>query len=76
MMIRLACAAFTLAFLLGPGQGRADEIRPSTYDECILETLKGVSSDVAANAIIESCRNQFPVQVDAAPAQEEAAPVS
>lgn len=76
MMIRLACAAFALAFLLGSGQGRADEFRPSTYDECILETLKGVSSDVAANAIIESCRNQFPVQVDAAPVQEEAEPVS
>lgn len=74
MMIRLACAAFALAFLLGPGQGRADELRPSTYDECILETLKGVSSDVAANAIIESCRSQFPAQVDVAPAQEEVTP--
>jgi hypothetical protein len=71
MMIRPACAVFALAFLLGPGQGLADEVRPSTYDECILETLKGVSSDVAANAIIESCRNQFPAQVEVAPVQEE-----
>ena len=74
MMIRPACATFVLAFLLGPGAGWTDEFRPSTYDECITDTMKGVSSDVAANAIIESCRNQFPEQVIVAPAPEESVP--
>lgn len=74
MMFRLACATFAVALLLGPGLGQTEEFRPSTYDECIIETMKGVSSDVAANAIIESCRNQFPEQLEVAPAQEEVAP--
>ena len=38
--------------------GGPDE--PSNYDECIVDAMKGVSSDVAARAIIESCRNLFP----------------
>lgn len=33
---------------------------PSDYDECINERLKGVSSDVAARAIIHSCKTEFP----------------
>ena len=33
---------------------------PDNYDECITEAMKGVTSDVAARAIIISCRNQFP----------------
>lgn len=74
MMFRPACAALALIFLLGPGLGRTDDFRPSTYDECITDTLKGVSSDVAAHAIIESCRNQFPEQVDIAPVPEETVP--
>ncbi len=30
------------------------------YDDCILKTMKGVNSDMAAKAIIFSCRNKFP----------------
>lgn len=33
---------------------------PSNYDECIAESMKGVTSDVAARAIIKSCRDRFP----------------
>ena len=33
---------------------------PSNYDECITESMKGVTSDVAARAIIKSCRKRFP----------------
>lgn len=32
----------------------------STYDECVLDSMKGVTSDQAARAIIVSCRNKFP----------------
>jgi len=38
----------------------AEEPGFASYDECILESLKGVSSDVAASAIIASCRSAFP----------------
>jgi hypothetical protein len=33
---------------------------PSNYDECVLESMKGVTSDMAARAIILSCRDKFP----------------
>lgn len=53
----------------------ADVSEYSSYDECILESLKGVSSDVAASAIIESCRNTFPESTPAAREAAEPAPV-
>ena len=74
MMFRPALAVFVFAVLLYPGTVPADEARFSSYDECITDTLKGVSSDVAANAIIASCRNLFPEPAKASPVQEEAAP--
>ena len=49
-----------LMALLSAGPGRAEVSDFTSYDECILESLKGVSSDVAANAIIASCRSKFP----------------
>ncbi|MBF0565558.1 MAG: tetratricopeptide repeat protein [Nitrospirae bacterium] len=33
---------------------------PSNYDECILEKMKGVSSDVAADEVKEACKRQYP----------------
>jgi hypothetical protein len=33
---------------------------PKNYDECITESMKGVTSDLAARAIIKSCRERFP----------------
>lgn len=33
---------------------------PNDYDECILESMKGVTSDVAAKLIRRSCREKFP----------------
>ncbi len=33
---------------------------PNSFDECITESMKGVKSDTAAQAIYQSCRNQFP----------------
>jgi hypothetical protein len=33
---------------------------PSDYDECVLESMKGVNNDVAARAITMSCWEKFP----------------
>jgi hypothetical protein len=52
-----------------PGAAHAEDSEFSSYDECILQSLKGVSSDVAASAIIASCRSTFP---ETAPAAAEA----
>lgn len=60
-----------LSVFLIPGASHADASEFSSYDECILESLKGVSSDVAANAIIASCRSTFPEAAAVAPALAE-----
>ena len=60
--------------MLCPTMSYAGLFGPSNYDECITESMKGVSSDVAARAIIESCRNLFPEsRSDAAPEDVPAA---
>ena len=64
--------------LFCPPVSQADPGAPSNYDECIIDAMKGVSSDVAARAIMESCRNLYPdAPAAAAPAAaaEPAAPV-
>ena len=33
---------------------------PSDYDDCVLQSMKGVNSDLAARAIAKSCREKFP----------------
>ena len=72
MLLRQTLFVFVIALLLCPGISCADEYRPSSYDECITDSMRGVGSDVAARAIIASCRNQFPstspVEAQAAPA--------
>lgn len=60
-----------LSVFLIPGVSHADASEFSSYDECILESLRGVSSDVAANAIIASCRSTFPDAAAVAPALAE-----
>lgn len=39
---------------------------PSSYEECIEESLKGVGSDVAAKALILNCRQKFPTKEELA----------
>ena len=49
--------SFLIPVVLLPGLAGAAS--PSNYDECILESMKGVKSDLAAKSIIRSCRNKF-----------------
>ena len=57
--------------VLCPSISHGDTDKPANYDECIVDAMKGVSSDIAARAIIDSCRNLFPASPSeaAAPAQ-------
>ncbi len=70
MTPRLPVPVLVILLSFPPGVVHAEVSEYSSYDECILESLKGVSSDVAANAIITSCRSKFPA---AAPVAEEPA---
>jgi hypothetical protein len=74
-MPRLMLFPVFLLVMLPAGTGRAEVSEFTSYDECILESLKGVSSDIAANAIIASCRSKFPeAAAVAVPAAEPAPP--
>lgn len=46
--------------LLCPMLSYGGQSEPSSFDECIIDAMRGVSSDVAARAIIDSCGNLFP----------------
>lgn len=50
-----------LALLTGLGIGcSCFKAQPKNFDECILENMKGVTSDFVAARIILSCKNLFP----------------
>ena len=57
--------SFLILAILLPGV--AGGAAPSNYDECILESMKGVKSDLAAKSIIMSCRNKFPEELNRKP---------
>ena len=57
---RGAYAFFLLFVGLASTETQAGWFGPSNYDECIFESMKGVTSDLAAQAIIQSCREKFP----------------
>ena len=42
---------------------------PSTYEECILDNMKGVTSDTAAAQVAAACRAKFPPKTQNAPVQ-------
>lgn len=37
---------------------------PSNYEECVLESMKGVTSDIAARQISQACRAKFSKKAD------------
>jgi hypothetical protein len=43
-----------------PVESFAGWFGPSNFDECILQNMKGVTSDVAAGQIVRVCRHKFP----------------
>lgn len=59
-MLRKTAVLLLPIALLSPIMSYGDQTGPSNYDECILDAMKGVSSDVAARAIMDSCGNLFP----------------
>ena len=73
---RLRAYAIVLATLASvvavPSQ--AGILGPSTYDECITESMKGVTSDLAASVIINSCRKRFPSKSISRPSDRDLSP--
>lgn len=48
--------------LLLPNSSYAGWFGPSNYNECILDEMKGVTSNLAAYNIERACRARFPIQ--------------
>ena len=53
------CLSLMLFFGSG-GVSYSGLFGPSNYDECIIESMKGVKSDLAAAAVMKACMNKFP----------------
>jgi hypothetical protein len=63
-MVRRGVPVIFAALLLG-----CDVLTsPATFDDCILQNMKGATSDVAAASIRSSCMAKFPKPVERAPA--------
>jgi hypothetical protein len=59
-------AAASIPILLGLlPSANAGIFGPDNYEECVLEAMKGVTSDMAARAIIGACRTKFPSKPNA-----------
>jgi len=56
-----------LLFAVIPFTAYAGWFEPSDYDDCILKSMKGVTSDVAARQIMRSCGQKFPPIIDGNP---------
>ena len=52
---------FLLAFL--PSVGTAQIFGPRNYEDCIIEGMQSVASDVAAAEIRRACRDKFPSNI-------------
>ena len=59
-MLRKVPVLLVPLVLLCPAISHGEQSGPSNFDECIIDSMRGVSSDVAARAIIDSCRNLYP----------------
>ena len=60
MTTRAARAVFASVALM---TGCDELLGPKTYDDCILKNLRGVTTNVVATQIQESCREKFPEKV-------------
>ena len=59
---KLYTTTILLLFVL-PSVGTAQIFGPSNYEDCIIEGMQGVASDVAAVAVRSACREKFPSNI-------------
>lgn len=60
-----------LGLTLASGSAVAGLFGPNNYEECVLDNMKGVTSNVAAIAIARACRAKFPAPPPPLPTNEE-----
>ena len=62
MLRNLIVATTALLALLLCNASAAGWFGPSNYSECVIDGMKGVSSDVAARAVSNACAGKFPAK--------------
>jgi hypothetical protein len=67
---KIVVLAFVTAW---PLAATAGWFGPSSYDDCILENMKGVGDKWAASSVIQACRSKFPEKKVAAKPVQPAA---
>jgi hypothetical protein len=61
MKIAFLSQALFLALVASSANAQLSNLfGPDNYEECVLENMEGVSSDLAARMIADSCRSKFP----------------
>lgn len=55
-----SCTVFVIYLLLSSHALAWSPFGPKTYEDCILQGMKGVTSDVAARTIQAACSEKFP----------------
>lgn len=60
MRVYLIVLAVVALSLVEVGNALAGWFGPSSFDECILENMKGVGGDMAAREVHRACRKKFP----------------
>jgi len=61
MLTRTIVAASLFLAFYSSNSAHAQFFGPKTYEECILQNMKGTTSDVAAAQITLACRTRFPL---------------
>lgn len=59
----IIASSITLYLLSIQSTALAGWFSPKDYDECILDSMKGVTSNKAASMIERSCRKKFPTKI-------------
>lgn len=62
IMYRKILYLYMCVFIMAPTSAFPGWFGPSDYDECIIEGMKGVQSDIAARLVRQSCLKKFPPQ--------------
>lgn len=61
MLTRTIATTILVLIFFNNNSAYAQFFGPKNYEECILQNMKGTTSDVAAGQIVAACRSKFPV---------------
>jgi len=70
-MFRIILYSVICFTMLSPAPANAEWFGPNNYDECIIESMNGVQSELAATLVNQSCLKKFPPQKMKVPSEAQ-----